>query len=179
MFLMLNNWVISKLKNVCQNYLLKWIEFENLNKMKSVKRAYSAPDLHSVKKAKKTSTRSISHDNNSNTLLNYFQSNRKIQENIEKKPSVSDNLVKTKDLSVIVDDEDESEIDSLLVKAEITTAQNGTKNVFDILLGKNQQTVSNNKKEEDWGVEDESSYPEIGKPFRKCPFYKRIEGCLI
>lgn len=135
--------------------------------MKSVKRAYSAPELN-PKKSKKATLQPA------NTLLNYFQlTNRpdEMQKDLKKHFSLTDffkselKVDSEKDyLSIIA--EDENETDKVLVAAEIKTQAVLTdeKNAFDLLLRKG-------SKEKDENVRVD----EI-RPNRKCPFYKRIEG---
>lgn len=161
---------------------------------KSVKRAFSAPDLNS--KRPKQTLNTVSQP--SNTLLNYFQTSKPIKDDDEAKKSLkkqislteyfkfesksteiitSSNGIKSDHLPIIIDDEDE--IDKALVKAEIKTQEviKTRVNAFDLLLKKKEPLVK--EEETEWGEEVTEESTGTTKVFRKCPFYKRIEGLLI
>lgn len=174
--------------------------------IKSVKRAYSAPDLNSKRPKQQQAT-----SNSANTLLNYFQSsklmNEEAKKSLKKQFSLAEyfkfesktievttptaniqltGLVKAEPLPIIIDD-DEDEIDKAIVKAEMMNAQEETLkktqvNAFELLLKKKEpiKREEGGGKEEtttEWDDEERDvSTNQTTKVFRKCPFYKRIEG---
>ncbi|RNA12385.1 DNA cross-link repair 1A, partial [Brachionus plicatilis] len=126
--------------------------------MKSSKRDLSLASRSQTETKKRAKTQA-------NTLLNYFESNKKLVATAEVKQSSILECVKkeTKETSA---EEIKSDLESKSVKEE------ADKSAFSILMQK--------KAEKEQAIEVKTEVPEAKKhPERKCPFYKRIEGTRI
>ncbi|CAF0851124.1 unnamed protein product [Brachionus calyciflorus] len=153
--------------------------------MKSSKRDLSTAsrtDLDSKKRAK----------TQSNTLLNYFDSNKKLikQETEIKQSSIlsffKSNTQIKQDPDIPIKNDLKTEVlnDEIKIKKEIKQETISEKSAFNILMQsqvkkEEEKAVVSSMVETKFDITDNENESQSNKPNRKCPFYKRIEGTKI